>query len=138
MGASLCDIGLGPILGAVALKLVKRSEPRICVGLNWVFVVLVAKQSLDNSRCVLTQVVCVVATFLHGDDLWANLDQLSRHIEVHEGTQLGPAELVVDRAVEAARDQDQVWLELAGDGEKKFVAGVFVLIAPKVSHFIRI
>ena len=44
----------------------------------------------------------------------------------------------MDRAVEATRDQDQVWLELAGDGEKKFVAGVFVLIAPKVSHFVHV
>ena len=86
MSTSLCDIGLGPILGAIALKLVKRSEPRICVGLNWVFVVLVAKQSLDDSRRVLTQVVSVVAAFLHDDDLLTNLDQLSRHIEVHEGT----------------------------------------------------
>jgi len=86
MGASLCDISLGPILGVVTLKLVKRSEPSICVGLNWVFIVLVAEQSLDDSRRVLTQVVSIVAAFLHDDDFWANLDQLSRHIEVHEGT----------------------------------------------------
>ena len=136
--ASLSNVCFCPILGTFAIKLVERSEACICVSLNWVFVDLVTEQSLDDPRRVLTQVVGVVAALLHDNDFRANFDQFSCHVEVHERAQLGPAKLVVDGTVEAARNKDQVRLELSGDWEKKFVAGMLVLIASQICHFVQL
>ena len=78
---------------------------------------------------MLSQVVCVIATFLYDYNFRANLNKFPCHVEVHEWAQLGPSKLVVNCTVKSARDEDQIWLELPRDREKQLVTGVLVLVA---------
>ena len=82
---------------------------------------------------MLPEKVCVVAALLNYNELGTNFHELSSHVVILEWTKSRASQLIVNPAIEAATDQDQIRLELTSDWEQKRVTGMPILVTAKLS-----
>ena len=77
---------------------------------------------------MLPKIVDVVPAFEADNHFRTDLEQFCSHVEVSKGAQVRPTELIMNRRVEATRDEDQVWVELPCDWKEQLFTSMLVFI----------
>ena len=93
-----------------------------------------ADEGTDDSRGVHAKEVNVVAAFLHDQNLIADFVELVRHVPIKQRAQLAPTQEIVYAAIKPARYYDDVGSEFTNHGKEQVVAGIAVLVIPKLAE----